>query len=624
MDSVPQASSIDPGPHLLRSLLVPKRIGDVSVRERELALGVLALGCVALAFAVPLTSDTLAHPVGFAWLVAWSVVGFVLAGLMWWRARPWSRIGPLLCALGFLLGLASFQGSASELGFSLGVLVDAPVVLLAWYLVLVFPGSRLDAPARLVMTFAGAVILLGFVPNFLLSADISGAAPLARCGEGCPSNALLVASESGLADFFGDIDRFGRVAVTLLIVGLLTSRFLRASRPRRRILLPVYSAVGLWLGAFAIYNSAVNANVSVDVLDRIGLGVTATRLLYPLAFIAALVLARAYAGGALQTMVHELRTDSTLGSVERAVRSVLADPSSRLAFCLPQSRQYVDAAAHPVELPAPNSDVSVHVFRSADHKPLVAVVHDPALDEDPELLEAAGEAAVMALENRRLDEELRQAREALTLSERRLGAAVTDERKRIERDLHDGSQQRLVAIRIGLELARERAEGDPEGHARLAKLGEQLDHAVEELRGLVQGIYPSVLPDFGLRAALKAAAERSGVAVDLDLQEIPRYPAHLEAGVYFACVEALQNAVKHAGSGAHVKLRLWTDGAMVCFCVSDDGIGFTPGAGRPEGLGLRNMADRLAALDGSFTLDTGPGKGTDVTGSVPVARLAPL
>ena len=163
-------------------------------------------------------------------------------------------------------------------------------------------------------------------------------------------------------------------------------------------------------------------------------------------------------------------------------------------------------------------------------------MHDPALDEDPELLEAAGEATVMALENRRLDEELRQAREALTLSERRLGAAVTDERKRIERDLHDGSQQRLVAIRIGLELARERAEGDPESHARLAKLGEQLDHAVEELRGLVQGIYPSVLPDFGLRAALKAAAERSGVAVDLDLQETPRYPAHLEAGVYFACV----------------------------------------------------------------------------------------
>ena len=116
MDSVSQASSVDPGSHLLRSLLVPKRIGDVSVRERELALGLLALGCVALAFAVPLTSDTLAHPVGFAWLVAWSVIGFVLAGLLWWRARPWSRIGPLLCALGFLLGLASFQGSASSLG----------------------------------------------------------------------------------------------------------------------------------------------------------------------------------------------------------------------------------------------------------------------------------------------------------------------------------------------------------------------------------------------------------------------------------------------------------------------------------------------------------------------------
>ena len=623
MDSVSQASSIDPGSHLLRSLLVPKRIGDVSVRERELALGLLALGCVALTFAVPLTSDTLAHPVGFAWLVAWSVIGFVLAGLLWWRARPWSRIGPLLCALGFLLGMASFQGSASSVGFSFGVLMDGPVVLLAWYLVLVFPGSRLDAQARLLMMLAGGVILLGFLPKFLLSVDISGATPLARCGDGCPSNGLLLASEPGLANFFGEIDRFGRVAVTLLIVGLLTSRFLRASRPRRRTLLPVYSVVGLWLGAFAVYNSAVNANLSVDVLDRIGLGVTISRLLYPLAFIAALVLARAYAGGALQTMVHELRTDSTLRSIEQTVRNVLADPSSRLAFWLPQSRQYVDAAAQPVELPAPNSNSSVHVFRTADRKPLVAIVHDPALDEDPELLEAAGEATVMALENRRLDEELRQAREALSLSERRLGAAVTDERKRIERDLHDGSQQRLVAIRIGLELAREGAEGDPESHARLAKLGEQLDHAVEELRGLVQGIYPSVLPDFGLRAALKAAADRSGVKVDLDLQEIPRYPAHLEAGVYFACVEALQNAAKHAGPGAHVKLRLWTDAGQVCFCVSDDGVGFTPGRGR-EGSGLGNMAHRLAALDGTFCLETAPGHGTEATGSVPVGRLAPL
>ncbi|MET0513519.1 MAG: histidine kinase [Thermoleophilaceae bacterium] len=623
MDPVPQASSIDPGPHLLRPFRIPKRIGDVSVRERELALGMLALGGAALALVVPLTARTLAHPGGFAALTAASVVGWILAGLLWWRARPWSRIGPLLCAIGFLIALQSFQGSANGLAFSFGVLFDLPTVLLAWYLALIFPGERLDASGRLLMGIACAVLLLGYLPRFLLSVDISGATPLARCDSGCPPNHLMLASEPGVANVFQDIERWGRVAITLLIVGVLSGRFLRASRPRRRTLLPVYAALGLWLISFAVYNTAVNANVSVDVLDRIGLGVTVSRLLYPLAFIAALVLARAYAGGALQTMVHELRTDSTLRSVDQTVRSVLADPSSRLAFWLPQSRQYVDAAAHPVELPAPNSDTSVHVFRSAAREPLVAIAHDPALDEDPELLEAAGEATVMVLENRRLDEELRRAREALILSERRLGAAVTDERKRIERDLHDGSQQRLVAIRIGLELARERAEGDPESHARLAKLGEQLDHAVEELRGLVQGIYPSVLPDFGLRAALKAAAERSGVQVDLDLQETPRYPAHLEAGVYFACVEALQNAAKHAGSGAHVKLRLWTDGGLVCFCVSDDGIGFTPGVGR-KGLGLRNMADRLAALDGTFSLETGPGKGTDVTGSVPVGRLAPI
>jgi signal transduction histidine kinase len=259
----------------------------------------------------------------------------------------------------------------------------------------------------------------------------------------------------------------------------------------------------------------------------------------------------------------------------------------------------------------------VHVFGSTEREPVVAIVHDPALNEDPELVEAVGAATVMTLENRRLDEELRQSREELESSERRLTAAVADERKRIERDLHDGSQQRLVAIRIGLELARERAETSPDTSARLAKLGDDLDRALEELRGAAQGIYPSVLADFGLRTALESAIGRSGVPTLSDLQQIPRLPAHIEAAVYFACVEALQNAAKHGGSGVRVKVRLWTEQDVLSFSVSDDGVGFVPGR-RAEGSGLRNMADRLDAVDGTFSLDSVPGRGTVATGSVRV------
>jgi signal transduction histidine kinase len=632
MDSAPpQASPLtapgaavatEPGPTAnpqpLKAWRVPRRLGDVSARTRELAVGGLAVGAAAVAVVVPISGQTLAHPGGFAALVAWSVLSWTAAGLIWWRARPWSPLGPLLCALGFVMGLQAFQGSASGVAFSAAVLLDGLVIFLAWYLTVLFPGPRLDRAGRMLLSFGGAVVLLAFVPKVLLSLEIQGSTPLARCTAACPSNHLLIASEPGLADVLGEIERWGaRIGVTVALVTLLTIRFVRASRARRRTLLPVYVGIGLWLVAFAVYNTAANADASPVALDRIGLGVMFARFLFPLAFIAALILTRAHAGGALQAMVHELRRDSTLGAVELTVRRVLDDATARLAFWLPDRRHFVDVNAQPVELSSANSGAAVHLFGSAEREPLVAIVHDPALNEDPELVEAAGEATLLTLENRRLDEELRQSRQELEFSERRLTAAVADERKRIERDLHDGSQQRLVAIRIGLELARERAETSPDTSARLAKLGDDLDHALEELRGAAQGIYPSVLADFGLRTALESAAGRSGVPTRSDLQQIPRLPAHVEAAVYFACVEALQNAAKHGGPGVRVEVRLWTEEDVVSFSVSDDGVGFVPGR-REEGSGLRNMADRLAAVDGTFSLDSVPGRGTVATGSVQV------
>lgn len=616
-----RAVATDPlSPAPLPRRVAPWRLGDVSIRTRELAIGGLAVVCAVVALVVPISAQTLVHPVSFAVFAAWSVLSFTAAGLIWWRARPWSQIGPLLCILGFVLGTQAFQGSANGLAFSFAVLLDGLAVFLAWYVTVVFPAQRLDAAGRFLMRLAGGMVVLAFVPKILLSVEIAGSTPLAHCTAACPPNQLLLASEPGLADLFGQIERWGaRIGVTVAVVALLASRFLRASRPRRRTLLPVYLGLGLWLGAFTIYNFAVIENASHAMLDRLGLGITLTRSLFPLAFIAALVLTRAHAGGALQAMVHELRRDSTLSAVELTVRRVLDDTTARLAFWLPDRRGFIDVNAQPLELPSASSGASVRVFRSTEGEPLIAIVHDSALDEDPELVQAAGEATVLTLENRRLDEELRQSREELQLSERRLTTAVADERKRIERDLHDGSQQRLVAIRIGLELARERAGAISETSARLAKIGDDLDRALEELRGAAQGIYPSVLADFGLETALKAAAGRSGVPTHLDLQRVPRYAAHVEAALYFACVEALQNAAKHGGPGVHVKVRLWTEKEVVSFSVSDDGVGFVPGSQR-EGSGLRNMADRLAGVDGTFSLESIPGSGTVATGSAPVGR----
>jgi signal transduction histidine kinase len=240
------------------------------------------------------------------------------------------------------------------------------------------------------------------------------------------------------------------------------------------------------------------------------------------------------------------------------------------------------------------------------------------LDEHPELVDAAGFGTVLALENRRLDETLRRSIEDLDASHVRLVTAVAEERRRIERDIHDGSQQRLLAIRIQLELARSRAIADPDTLERLAELGDELDAALDELRAIAHGIYPALLGEEGLRPALTEAATRCGALVDLDLSSLGRYEGEIEAAVYFSCVEALQNVSKHAGTGAHVHLRVWEAATSVNFTVSDDGVGFeSPGDG---GSGLSNMSDRLRALGGSLSVAAEPQHGTTVAGTLPVSR----
>lgn len=365
MDSLAQASPLTRAPRSgrLKGLSVPRQAGDALVRRRELAVGGLAIACAVGAFAIPVSAGTLAHPVGFGALYAWSVLSFVAAGLLWWRARPASRIGPLLCTLAFLLGVQSLMGSANGLGFSVAVLLDAAAIFLAWYLALVFPVSRLDARGRMLMGIA-TVVVFSFVAKTLLSEEIAGATPLARCTAACPSNQLMLAADPGLAGFFRDIEQWGRIAFSVLLVLLLTSRFQRASRPRRRTVLPVYLTVGLWLIAFSVYNAATHTSASVATLDDIGVGTTVARALFPLGFIAAIVLTRAHAGSALQSMVHELRGGPTLPSVQAAVRHVLDDPAARLAFWDQDRRRYIDANARPIKLPSPNGEVTVHLLRT--------------------------------------------------------------------------------------------------------------------------------------------------------------------------------------------------------------------------------------------------------------------
>jgi signal transduction histidine kinase len=217
-----------------------------------------------------------------------------------------------------------------------------------------------------------------------------------------------------------------------------------------------------------------------------------------------------------------------------------------------------------------------------------------------------------------LDEVRRQANE-LRASRARIVEAGDAQRRRIERDLHDGAQQHLVALAVNVNLARQIADSDPEAaKAILEQIGGDLQEAVQELRNLAHGIYPPLLMDRGLPEALSAAAGRSALPTDVQAEGIGRYPQAVEAAVYFCCLEALQNAAKHAGDGAGATITVREEAGALLFEVADTGAGFDMATGAHKGHGFVNMADRVGAIGGSINVDSAPGKGTRVSGRIPL------
>lgn len=201
---------------------------------------------------------------------------------------------------------------------------------------------------------------------------------------------------------------------------------------------------------------------------------------------------------------------------------------------------------------------------------------------------------------------------------RRLAHARAEERRRLERDLHDGAQQELLAVRVGLDLAAREAAGRPDLVERLERLVAQLDAALDRIRDLARGAFPPLLDQAGLAGALAAAGRGMGPDVRVSCDEVGRYPVEVEAAVYFSCLEAAQNALKHAGPGAAISIELSERDGGLGFEVRDDGAGFDPDRARP-GQGMSNMTERLAELGGTIEVSSRPGAGTRVAGVVPLA-----
>jgi signal transduction histidine kinase len=281
----------------------------------------------------------------------------------------------------------------------------------------------------------------------------------------------------------------------------------------------------------------------------------------------------------------------------------------------------MDRLGHAVVLPPGQA---VHLLHDRDGAVTAALICDRELAERPELLDASASLAGVALDNLRLAADAEAAARETRRSRARIAAAADRERRRIERDLHDGAQQRLVALRIELGLVENLVRDDPDRCvARLRELEGGVGEALDELRSLAHGVCPPLLSDRGLVEALRAVAAQSPLPVMLDTQHVDRYAPEIESAVYFCILEALQNAAKHASTAKRVVVRL--DGDVqgeLRFSVRDDGAG-APGGELAGGAGVTNMHDRVAAIGGSLRVSTHPGIGTEVRGRVPRPHAVP-
>ena len=333
-----------------------------------------------------------------------------------------------------------------------------------------------------------------------------------------------------------------------------------------------------------------------------------SELRMPLGFLVALVDAERFAVRALRTLLQRLATRPTPEEWRDTVAAALDDDSLRLAFYDPATGRFRETGGGELTRTAAGAG-RTWVPVEAGGREMAALVIDETLTEDPELVNAATAATVLAVENGALEGELRASRA-------RILEAGHEERRRIERDLHDSAQQRLVALRIHLSLLGEQLDREQE-RALLERLGHEVDEAIDELRDVAHGVYPPVLAERGLGDALQTVARRSAVPVSIRAAGLARHSESLETTVYFCCVECLQNAAKHAGPGASVTVDLHDRDGGLSFAVADDGAGFDLDTVE-RGAGLTNLADRVAAVGGSLRIDTRPGDGTRITGRLPV------
>jgi signal transduction histidine kinase len=546
-----------------------------------------------------------------------SVLLPIAVGLAMWSRQADPRFGRLLAAAGLLTFGAALGGSDDEVVYSIGRVAGWLVEVALMYLVLTFPSGRLRSRADRVLVLCVGFVVFGlYVPTALLTDAYPVPSTWTTCIDGCPGNAFqLVAQEPA---WVGDIVlplRETLTTIVLLAVSLrLMARIARASTAMRRTLTPVLAGAVIHAVALPAALGLRRAGGASEAVLTLTWVLASGVPVLALGFLLGAARWRLAVGAGLYRLAPKLHAGIDHETLRRAIAEALEDPDADLLYRSAKER-WLDATGRPGTLPAAGSGRAYTVISDGDSD-VAAIVHDEALRDQRPFVDAVGGLALVVLANQRLTARVEASLREVRRSRKRILAVADEERRRIERDLHDGAQQRLVVLRIKLELARELSAEQQLPHTdQLREFGEEVEDALDDVRSLAAGVYPSLLVDSGLDEALRSIARRSPIPTRVDARGIGRFPKELEAVVYFCCLEAFQNAAKHAAADS-LSIAV-SNGGDLRFEVRDDGCGFDVHR-RVLGRGLTNINDRLAAVGGSLVVESRPGAGTSITGTIPL------
>ena len=574
----------------------------MSTGRRTLALQALSgLALAAVPTLVAATSTTVQDP-SYVSLVAIGVLLTWAVGMAMWT-RPQDRwMARMLFVLATAYAVRGLAASDNPVVFSTARALGQVAEFVLVWIMLAFPSGRLRSTAdRVIVAVAALAATVLWIPAVLVSVEVPLPGALVPCSTDCPPNALLLVDDPGLATALERTFRVVSVLVLLAVAASLTVRLVRATPLARRTLAPLMVASIVRTLAIATFVLTAGAAPPGRVLVALFWAI-------PLSMALGLMLGRFYVAAGLQRLVSGLQHRPDPAELRAVIAGTLDDPGLEILYWLPDQGCWVDSSGrqHPDPPDADPGRVVSTVMDTAGVR-RAAVVHDVAILEQPALLDA-----VMASTRRALEENQAVAESALLVAE-----AQGKARREIERDLHDGAQQRLIALRMKVSVLARLFDQDVHRAEELAgELGPDIDATLDELRSLAHGQGPRLLADAGLAAALTELVGRSPVPSTLSTRGIGRYRPEVESAVYFVCVEALQNTAKHGGAGVHATLDLEDDGHTLRFAVADHGQGAPQLA---PGEGLDNMRTRVAGVGGELAITSGAGGGVRVHGEVPLS-----